>query len=45
MLKIHTDDNVANLLTKAFDGPMIDRYLFVIYGVLGDYGSNGDMNF
>ncbi|GJV94885.1 hypothetical protein Tco_1546462 [Tanacetum coccineum] len=23
MLKIHTDDNVANLLTKAFDGPRV----------------------
>ncbi|GJW56101.1 ribonuclease H-like domain-containing protein [Tanacetum coccineum] len=33
VLKIHTDDNVADLLTKAFDGPRFE-YLVVHIGML-----------
>ncbi|GKA59662.1 hypothetical protein Tco_0758975 [Tanacetum coccineum] len=33
VLKIHTDDNVADLLTKAFDGPRF-KYLVVYIGML-----------
>ncbi|GJR09518.1 putative ribonuclease H-like domain-containing protein [Tanacetum coccineum] len=33
VLKIHTDDNVANLLTKAFDGPRFE-YLVVHIGMV-----------
>ncbi|GJU83574.1 hypothetical protein Tco_1285939 [Tanacetum coccineum] len=33
VLKIHTDDNVADLLTKAFDGPRFN-YLVVHIGML-----------
>ncbi|GJT31456.1 hypothetical protein Tco_0911731 [Tanacetum coccineum] len=38
VLKIHTDDNVADLLTKAFDGPRFE-YLVVHIGMY--YGSAG----
>ncbi|GJU40022.1 hypothetical protein Tco_1192979, partial [Tanacetum coccineum] len=33
VLKIHTDDNVADLLTKAFDGPRFE-YLVVHIGMM-----------
>ncbi|GKE34053.1 hypothetical protein Tco_1453375, partial [Tanacetum coccineum] len=33
VLKIHTDDNVADLLTKAFDGPRFE-YLVVHIGMV-----------
>ncbi|GJT11798.1 hypothetical protein Tco_0858840 [Tanacetum coccineum] len=33
VMKIHTDDNVANLLTKAFDGPRFE-YLVVHIGMV-----------
>ncbi|GKF62929.1 hypothetical protein Tco_0182983, partial [Tanacetum coccineum] len=33
VLKIHTDDNVADLLTKAFDGPRFE-YLVVHIGMI-----------
>lgn len=33
VLKIHTDENVADLLTKAFDGPRFN-YLVVHIGMV-----------
>nr|GEY79568.1 copia protein [Tanacetum cinerariifolium] len=36
VLKIHTDENVADLLTKAFDGPQF-HYLIVHIGMLNPY--------
>ncbi|GJS18369.1 ribonuclease H-like domain, reverse transcriptase, RNA-dependent DNA polymerase [Tanacetum coccineum] len=36
VLKIHTDENVADLLTKAFDGPRFN-YLVVYIGMLNPY--------
>ncbi|GJS11903.1 putative ribonuclease H-like domain-containing protein [Tanacetum coccineum] len=36
VLKIHTDDNVADLLTKAFDGPRFE-YLVVHIGMVVKY--------
>ncbi|GJR63730.1 putative ribonuclease H-like domain-containing protein [Tanacetum coccineum] len=32
VLKIHTDDNVADLLTKAFDGP---RFAYLVRSIMG----------
>ncbi|GKE42252.1 hypothetical protein Tco_1469536, partial [Tanacetum coccineum] len=52
VLKIHTDDNVADLLTKAFDGPrrpyfddneflVVDRHdLLKLYGLVVKYYEN-----
>ncbi|GKD25951.1 hypothetical protein Tco_1232165, partial [Tanacetum coccineum] len=37
VLKIHTDDNVADLLTKAFDGPRFE-YLVVHIGMVDMVG-------
>ncbi|GJT84145.1 putative ribonuclease H-like domain-containing protein, partial [Tanacetum coccineum] len=40
VLKIHTDDNVADLLTKAFDGPRFE-YLVVHIGMIVNTAASG----
>ncbi|GJZ18510.1 putative ribonuclease H-like domain-containing protein [Tanacetum coccineum] len=42
VLKIHTDENVADLLTKAFDGPRSTLFFTVQYRrwLLGSFGSS-----